>query len=205
MTHSAQQPGSAAGTGELTTLPGLERLSTLSAGLPRGPGGGVLHEHEEDPTAHIAYTIYLSWVRRRSGAMRPVRTPGTPGGGHDEAALLLLQALIYASRSGNLSCAHHRHSICSLWTRLFPDLEVCGLVDRMQTEDIDPQVLKDQIMFKEEGIDIYYISSLMLRNPSFIEASYLDLLASVLSISPSLKRVLDQQARDCSPVQSLSA
>ena len=205
MDHSARQPGSAAGTGDLTTLPGLERLSALSAGLPRTPGDGEAHEHEEDPTAHTAYAIYLSWVRRRSGAMLPVRTPAATAGGHDGAALLLLQALIYASRSGDLSCEHHRHSICSLWTRLFPDLEVCGLVDRMQTEDIDPQALKDQIMFKEEGIDIYYISSLMLRNPSFIEASYLDLLASVLSISPSLKRVLDRQARDCSPAQSLSA
>lgn len=205
MTHSAKQPGRAAGNSAYGSLAGLEQLSTLSAGFVRHAREEGGEHGEEDLTAHIAYTIYQSWVRRRSGNMAPARPGGSPGHGHHEAALLLLQALIYASRSSSLTCEHHRHSIFSCWARLFPDLEVCGLVDRMQTEDIDPQVLKDQIMFKEEGIDIYFISSLMLRNPNFIEASYLDLLASILSISPSLKRVLDQQARDCTPSRSLTA
>lgn len=175
---------------------GLKLMSYSLAGHAqhKDQQGEVL---EKNFTAKIAYSIFLAWVRRRNQNADNARHDYFQNKNYNDAAMLLMRAMIYAARAGDRIRESHLKSLLTIWSKLFPDLDVNGIVGQMLTVELDPQDIKDEVMYKEEGIDVYFLSSLMLDNPNFVEASYLELLSSVLSITPSLKKTLDRQAGEC--------
>lgn len=117
-------------------------------------------------------------------------------------ALLVLHTFIYAIRADDKFDEQERESFCTIWSTLFPNVDIRGSVVRMLTEQVDVQIFKQYIKFKEEALDLYLLSSLILHTPNFIEKSYLDLLSSTLAISPSLKKELDNETEDLYDVLS---
>ncbi len=112
-----------------------------------------------------------------------------------ECAILILRSIIYAIRSDDKVDRDEINDLISVWSHIFSDVDVLGYVAKIMTEDIDVNNIKSAVLYKEEALNIYFISALILHNPNFIEQSYLDMLSSSLDIKPSLKKTIDDYAK----------
>lgn len=111
----------------------------------------------------------------------------------DAKALLLLEAMIFAARAdGHIDASEQQH-IHTAVESMFPGKDMAALVDNMLQKPLDPSSLAAQVQSTDEAQDLYRLSCMIVDVDHFMERSYLDGLATALTISPEHKFQLEQE------------
>lgn len=208
-------PLQAANTEEkLTFIPALKK-ETGSSGYPSAPRrslcafyqdegliGSLKNDHSKKAAA-FAFTIFEKWLRRRSAYNYAVnKNPASDEEGfyiddavYRDCAFLLIEAMIYASRADLLIDQDEHNSMYRVYKAIFAHDDVRGLIDSLLTAPINLEDLTKRVQFPEEAMDIYELSALILQGSHFLETGYLEELAAMLKIDPSLKHTLDESAQ----------
>ncbi len=112
----------------------------------------------------------------------------------DSAALLLIEAMVYAARADGHIDDEEKANIHNAVEALLPNREMIEIVDGFLQKPIDPMALASRVQNKEEGYDLYRLSCAAVNIDSFMERSYLDGLANALRLTEQEKNQLEQEA-----------
>ncbi len=151
-----------------------------------------------------AFDIFEKWLKRRSAYVYSLKTPAKVSNGfyvddeiYQDTALLLIETMIFASRADAKIDRDERESMLRVYKAVFSHEDARGMVDALLTGPIDLGHLISHVQYREEAIDVYSLSSAILHcGTHFMEEWYLEELSSLLKIDPTLKRSLDQKAKE---------
>ncbi|HIV16147.1 MAG TPA: DUF533 domain-containing protein [Candidatus Avisuccinivibrio pullicola] len=124
-------------------------------------------------------------AQNASGALTPYE---------DQGALLLLQAMIYAARADGFMDKEEKTLIENCAAQLGGNSTLA--LQRFASGPIDPVGLARQVRTMDEACDIYRISAAAIRCDDIMEQGYLNALAQALSLNPSQKAQLDNEANE---------
>ncbi|HIV14777.1 MAG TPA: DUF533 domain-containing protein [Candidatus Avisuccinivibrio pullicola] len=165
-------------------------------------------EELTDPLSRIvagfALTVFEKWLRRRSAHVYTLKGAPEERNGfyvddasYTDCACLLIETMIFAARADGHIDGRERESMYRFYKTIFPHDDLRGSIDRLLTGEVNLDELISRVRFREEALDIYELSSLVLQGRlHFIEQGYLEELASSLAIDPSLRDTLDGSARE---------
>ena len=156
----------------------------------------------------VAWNFYQKWSSARTEQQAPAASsPSFPAPSApqtvqpvqtapqlDETAVLLLRAMVYTARADGHIDAVEQGRISRLVEQMFPGRDVSSLTSGLMNEPINPALLAAGVRSPEQGEDLYRLSCLIVDVDHFMERSYLDALASALSIAPERKAVLEEEA-----------
>ena len=156
----------------------------------------------------VAWNFYQKWSSARTEQQAPAASsPSFPASSApqtvqpvqtapqlDETAVLLLRAMVYTARADGHIDAVEQGRISRLVEQMFPGRDVSSLTSGLMNEPINPALLAAGVRSPEQGEDLYRLSCLIVDVDHFMERSYLDALASALSITPERKAVLEEEA-----------
>ena len=153
---------------------------------------------EADPKSALitskAISLCEKWIQRRCSDRTDGSDPLQERLISDNCFDLLLQTLIFASRSDGKIDKEEHNSIISVLKKFANEEDMYGVVDTMLTEELDVRKISSKILFKEEAMDVYFISAMILQGDNFMEWHFLELFAATLEITPSLKRKIEIEA-----------
>lgn len=179
-------------------------LGTLMSGkTARKVAQGALVVGGTAAVGALAWKMFQKWSGKSQGTepvqatvMQPELAPPTQQAAlpmQDDAARLLLEAMIFAARADGHIDENEKAQIREAASQLFPGQSVDTLVARSLEQPLDPGVLAARVRNREEALDLYRISAMITGGDHFMERSYLDALASALGIGAAEKAALDMQ------------
>lgn len=179
-------------------------LGTLMSGkTARKVAKGALVVGGTAAVGALAWKMFQKWSGASSQAeparatvMQPELAPQTPQAAlpmQDDAARLLLEAMIFAARADGHIDEDEKAHIREAAAQLFPNQSADALVARSLEQPLDPGVLAARVRNHEEALDVYRISAMITGGDHFMERSYLDALATSLGINAGEKAALDAQ------------
>lgn len=164
---------------------------------------GSLSDEHSKKVAAFAFEIFEKWLKRRSAYV--YRLKNTTSGEdeqngyyvddlvYQECAFLLIEAMIFASKADLRIDQDEHDSMYRVYKAIFAHDDVRGIIDLLLTAPINLEDLVLRVKYREEAIDIYELSALILQGAHFLNAGYLEELAALLHLEPSLKRILDTE------------
>ncbi len=143
-----------------------------------------------------AVSVFKKWRARRISQFK-AENPNVKSykSLHIDTALLLIQAMIYASRADGKLSYGESECFFKFYKKILTS-DIRGYVDTFLTQNLNLDLLYSKIAFKEERIDIYILSSMMLDKNKITTDTYLENLAATLRIEPSLRKTLDFKASE---------
>lgn len=143
-----------------------------------------------------AVSVFKKWRARRISQFK-VENPNIKNykSLHIDTALLLIQAMIYASRADGKLSYGESECFFKFYKKILKS-DIRGYVDTFLTQNLNLDLLYSKIAFQEERLDIYILSSMMLDKSKITTDSYLENLAATLRIEPSLRKILDIKANE---------
>ncbi len=127
-------------------------------------------------------------------ASNSVQTAQAPLPPTDTAALLLLEAMVYAARADGHIDDAEKVTIHNAVQVLFPGQQMVDILDALLEKPIDPVGLASRVQNAEEARDLYRLSCAAIDIDSYMERSYLDGLAKALQLTETEKTSLEQEA-----------
>lgn len=112
----------------------------------------------------------------------------------EEAAMLLLEAVVFAARADGHIDAAEQTRIQETAVSLFPGRDMPELMNSLMNQPIDPALLAARVRHPDEGRDLYRLSCAAINVDNFMERSYLDGLARALGIADAEKDQLEREA-----------
>lgn len=144
----------------------------------------------------LAWNFYKKWAQNRetgNAAAAPAPQAALPPA--EDAALLLLEAMVFAARADGHIDEDEKARIQSTAASLFPGQSVPQLLEALMNAPIDPADLAARVRDPEEGRDLYRLSCAVVDVDNFMERSYLDGLAQALGISAEERGRLEKEAQ----------
>lgn len=201
--------------GGIGGLMGSAALGGLLGALFTGKGArkvakGALMVGGTAAAGALAWSFYQKWSQGRpagsqtaaSGSQPSVVGAGTPPAHQEqaalppaeEAALVLLEAMVFAARADGHIDESEKGRIHEVAGALFPGRDMPALLETLMNTPIDPAALAARVRDPEEGRDLYRLSCAVVDVDNFMERSYLDGLAQALGLAPEEKTQLEKEA-----------
>ncbi len=144
------------------------------------PQGATYGQQTQNPTTQVnTNTAYTA----------PAPLPPT-----DTAALLLLEAMVYAARADGHIDDAEKVTIHNAVQVLFPGQQMVEILDALLEKPVDPVGLASRVQNAEEARDLYRLSCAAIDIDSYMERSYLDGLAKALQLTETEKAGIEQEA-----------
>lgn len=137
----------------------------------------------------VAWNFYQKWAANRQQEAQEAQQMKL-----DDTSTLALRAMMFAARADGNIDATERQRIQALMSNMMPGQNVDQLMASFEKEMLDPKVLAQQIKSKEQGEDLYRLSSMVIDVDHFMERGYLDTLAQSLGIDQAKKMGLEKEA-----------
>lgn len=216
-------PNSMGGVGGLLGAGALGGIlgALLSSGgvgkTARKLGEGALMVGGTAVAAGFAWKLYQKWSQNTqnapTSAPSPMGTPNTTGtfgtfgtapapipaatepvlAGHDPAALLVLEAMVFSARADGHMDDMERNAVHSAMQHLFPGTDVSVHIDSMMNCPLDPERLAQRVANPEQARDLYRLSRMVIIADHSMERAYLDALATALRIQKAEQNALDEE------------
>lgn len=144
----------------------------------------------------VAWNFYKKWAANRAGqqAQNVAQPAALLTMNLDPTAELVMRAMIFAARGDGTIDAVERQRIDAVLQKMLPGQDVSGVLEKMQTEMLDPARISAEVTSPEQGEDIYRLSCTVIDIDHFMERGYMDALAKALNINDSRKAELETEA-----------
>lgn len=160
----------------------------------------------------VAYNFYKKWAAQQQGQQAGGQpgsapqneqmpagwggdsAPSGPPAGIDPTAELVLRAMIYAARADGNIDAQEQARIDEILRTMLPGQDTKGLMQRIRTEEIDPNKIAVAVGSPEQADDVYRLSCAVIDIDHFMEQGYLQALAKALGIDAAKKEQLEKEA-----------
>lgn len=189
-----------AGLGKATPggVGGLLGAGALGALLGAFMSKGALQNVALVGAGAVAWNFYQKWSqgRKEEQPAAPVTTqPAALAPAElDPTARLLLRAMVFAARADGHIDATEQKRISQVVVQILPGQDANALLGRLMNDPIDPGLLASEIQSAEQGEDLFRLSCMIVDIDHFMERSYLDALATALTITDSRKAELEAEA-----------
>ena len=170
-------------------------------------GKGALMVGGTAAAAGLAWKLYQKW-----SATQPTAQPGTmsapagaphsatgnaplplPSAQADPAGLLVLEAMVFAARADGHLDDNERRAIHETMNALFPGTDVATCVDGLMNRPLNPQDLARRVQDREQAMDVYRLSRLVISVDHPMERAYLESLAEAFGLTDAERLMLDDE------------
>lgn len=176
-------------------------LGTLMSGkTAKKVASGALVAGGTAAAAALAWTFYQKWQQNSAPQENaPAAPPATPtpyaapalSAGADPTALLVLTAMVFASRADGYMDPEEEANVHGMMNQLFPGTDMATQMDALLRMPVDPNALARSVSSPEQGRDLYRLSCMVIVADQAMELAYLSALATALGIAPAEKAQLE--------------
>lgn len=164
-------------------------------------GKGVLMAGGTAAAAALAWSLYQKWSQNSTAPGTPAPQPSSPASGPmalpsaqaDPAAMLVLEAMVFAARADGHLDDEERRAIHETMTALFPGTDVAVSIDGLLNRPLDPEDLARRVQNPEQARDVYRLSRLVINVNHPMERAYLQALAQAFGFSDTERATLDDE------------
>lgn len=192
------QARSAARTMENTTpggLGGLLGAGALGAVLGNFASGDLLKNVALAGAGAVAWNFYRKWAAgQQAQAPAEDRRPAGALQAADPTAELVMRSMVYAARADGNIDASERQRMNKVLETMLGTQDGGVILERLETETIDPAKIAAQTSTPEQAEDVYRLSCSVIDVDHFMERGYLDALAQSLGIGNARKGELEAEA-----------
>ncbi|MDE5879180.1 MAG: tellurite resistance TerB family protein, partial [Desulfovibrio sp.] len=168
-------------------LGGLLGAGALGAVLGNFASGDLLKNVALAGAGAVAWNFYRKWAAGQQGAPAEERAEQAAIPANDPTAELVMRAMVYAARADGTIDATERQRINKVLQSMLGAQDASAILDRLQSETLDPMKIAAQTRTPEQGEAVYSLSCSVSDIDHFMERGYLDALAQSLGISNSRK------------------
>ena len=175
-------------------LGGLLGAGALGAVLGNFASGDLLKNVALAGAGAVAWNFYKKWAAGQQAAPEQdtVETAAIPA--TDPTAELVMRSMVYAARADGNIDATERERMTKVLQTMLGNQDASAMLDRLQSETIDPSKIAAQTRTPEQAEDVYRLSCSVIDIDHFMERGYLDTLARSLGISDARKTSLESEA-----------
>ena len=193
------QARSAARTMETSTpggLGGLLGAGALGAVLGNFASGDLLKNVALAGAGAVAWNFYRKWAagQQQAEALAENRPAAGALPAGDPTAELVMRSMVYAARADGTIDASERQRMNKVLETMLGTQDGGVILERLETETIDPAKIAAQTRTPEQAEDVYRLSCSVIDVDHFMERGYLDALAQSLGISNARKGELEAEA-----------
>lgn len=143
----------------------------------------------------VAWNFYRKWAEgQQPGAPAPESAERTTLELSNPATELVMRSMIYAARADGVIDDTERQRITKVLQTMLGNQDASAVLERLQTENLDPAKIAAQTRTPEQAEDVYRLSCSVIDIDHFMERGYLDALAQSLNIGASRKNELEAEA-----------
>ena len=176
-------------------LGGLLGAGALGAVLGNLASGDLLKNVALAGAGAVAWNFYKKWSAAQQGAAPAQDTVESAAvTATDPTAELVMRSMVYAARADGSIDATERERMTKVLQSMLGNQDVSAVLDRLQSETIDPAKIAAQTRTPEQAEDVYRLSCSVIDIDHFMERGYLDTLARSLGISDERKVALEGEA-----------
>lgn len=176
-------------------LGGLLGAGALGAVLGNFASGDLLKNVALAGAGAVAWNFYRKWAAgQQAEAQAEERGRGAGVDAADPTAELVMRAMVYAARADGNIDATERQRMQKVLQTMLGNQDAGVVLERIQSETIDPAKIAAQTRTPEQAEDVYRLSCSVIDIDHFMERGYLDALAQSLGIGAGRKGELEAEA-----------
>lgn len=175
-------------------LGGLLGAGALGALLGNMASGDLLKNVALAGAGAVAWNFYRKWAAQQAGATADERAESTAMEASDPTAELVMRAMVYAARADGAIDDTERQRIAKVLQTMLGNQDAIAILDRLQTETLDPARIAALTRTPEQAEDVYRLSCSVIDIDHFMERGYLDALAQSLGLGAARKGEIEAEA-----------